>query len=249
MNAGPEMGSQAVDELAAAFALGAVDPDEERAVSAHLATCARPHTDAHAFIGAGLLIPASLEPVLPSEGLRTRLMATIASTPQEHVDRASVRAPRREAAEPLRGWWPLSPLPSALAAVGLAAAVGLGAWGVTLSQQLADRDAALRAVASADAVHPISGEAGSALVLQVGDSAIFVAEQLADLPADTLYQFWLIDADGNSVPAGTLEETDGVALVELDRGLGDATTFAVTRERGPVEAPTSAPIMAGDLDT
>ena len=248
MNARPELDCEAVDELAAAFALGAVNRDEERAVSAHLATCGQAHSDAHSLIGAGMVVPASLDPVVPSDGLRTRLMATIAETPQEHRTRAVVQAPP-EPVEPRRSWWQLSPLPSALAAVALAAAVGLGAWGVSLNEQLADRDAALAAIASADAVHPIAGEAGSAVLVEVDDSALFVAEDLAELPDDQLYQFWLIDADGNALPAGTLDDTDGVVLSPLDQEVGAAVTFAVTLERTPVDAPTSAPVLAGEIGT
>jgi anti-sigma factor RsiW len=237
----------AVDELAAAFALGALDPIEEREVSAHLATCAKPHAAAHALIDAGLAVPASLDPVLPSDRLRSRLMATVAVTPQDHLP-ARAEA-RRQGAAPRRRWWQLNPLPTALAATALAAAVGLGAWGLDLSGQLRERDAALEAIASADAVHPISGQAGSGLLLEVAGTATFVAEDLADLPADRIYQFWLIDAQGHALPAGTLDETDGLTFVELDHGLEGATTFAVTVERTPVEAPTSVPILAGDLET
>jgi anti-sigma factor RsiW len=235
-----------VDELAAAFSLGAVDAEEERAVSGHLATCARPHAEAHALAGMGLIVAASLDPVAPSERLRSRVMSTIAQTRQDHVP-ARQDARRDQATAPARRWWQLTPLPSALAAVALTAAVGIGAWGLGLQEQLRQRDAAFEAIASADTVHPIAGEAGSGLLLDLGETAAFVAEDLADLPADRLYQFWLIDAQGNPVPAGTLDVTDGVALVNLDRGLEGATTFAVTVEQTRVEAPTSAPVLAVDL--
>ena len=137
------------------------------------------------------------------------------------------------------------PAPSALAAVALAAAVGLGAWGITLNSQLAERDAALRAVASADAIYAASGTAGSGWVIESGEAAMFMAEDLADLPPDRLYEFWLIDADGNAVAAGTLTETDGVALVTLERDLEDATTFAVTVETERVDQSVNEPVMVG----
>ncbi|MDQ4034354.1 MAG: anti-sigma factor [Chloroflexota bacterium] len=236
----------AVDELAAALALGALDPDEERAVRGHLATCWRSHGDAHSLIDASVVVPASLEPVEPSEHLRARLMATIAETPQAHRPPTPVESTRSPASEPRRPWWAMSFVPSAMAAVALAAAIGLGAWGITLNQQLTDRDTALSAVASADAVHPVTGEAGSALLIEIDDSAFFVAEHLADLPPDRLYHFWLLDADGNALPAGTLAET-GAVLVPLERGLAGTRTFAVTLERARLEAPTSAPILVSDL--
>ncbi len=238
----------AIDELAASYALGAVDPGEDRAVSEHLASCDQPHAEARSLIDVAPALANSLERVAPSPGLRERLIATIAETPQEH--RPSVVSVRQrvgslEASRP--AWWRLSPLPSALAAVGLVAAIGLGAWGVTLNNQLAERDAALRAVASADAIYAASGTAGSGWVIESGEQAMFMAEDLADLPPEQLYEFWLIDADGNAVAAGTLTDTDGVALVTLERDLGNATTFAVTVETERVDQSANEPVMVAAI--
>jgi hypothetical protein len=80
-------------------------------------------------------------------------------------------------------------------------------------------------------------------VIESGDAAMFMAGDLADLPPDLLYEFWLIDADGNAVAAGTLTETDGVALVTLERDLEDATTFAVTVETERVDQSANKPVM------
>lgn len=243
---------EAVDELSAAFALGALEPAEEIGVSDHLATCGRSHDEARAAIEAAYLVPVALDPVQPSAALRERLMATVAATPQDHVLRpaqlaASPRVPV-EAAVPRRPWWQLSPLPSALAAVGLAAAVGLGAWGVSLNAELAERDAALRAVASADVAHQVTGSAGSGWVLESDGQALFLADDLSDLPADRIYELWIIGADGVPVAVGTLDDTEGLAVVTLERGLASATAFAVTVERERVEAPTGEPVLLAALD-
>src|SRR5687768_966325 len=245
----PSLDCSAVDELAASYALGAVEPGEDRDISAHLATCDQPHEDARALISVAAVLTSSLERVTPSPGLRDRLMTTIAETPQEHRPAvAAVRQPVGSDDGPRRPpWWRLSPLPSALAAVALAAAIGLGAWGITLNSQLAEREAALRAVASADAIYAASGTAGSGWVIESGEQAMFMAEDLADLPPDRLYEFWLIDADGNAVAAGTLTETDGVALVTLERDLEDATTFAVTVETERVDQSVNEPVMVAAI--
>ena len=232
-----------VDELAAAYALGGLAPGEERKVSEHLATCHRPHADARAVIGAAAVLPASLEAVAPSEHLRTRLMATVARTSQDH------RAPQSSEALPRRAaWWQLRPFAAGLAAAGLAAVIGLGAWNVALNGQLAERDAALRSVASADATFAASGPAGSGWVIRTGDEALFVANGLAALEPGNLYELWLIDAAGTPIPAGTTADTDGVALVRLERPLSGASTFALTVERERVDAPTSAPVLTAALD-
>jgi hypothetical protein len=245
LTAQPRPECSAVDELAASYALGAVDPSEERDLSAHLAACDQPHEDARSLISVAAVLTSSLERVAPSPELRDRLMTTIAETPQEHRTAAtSVRQPVGSVEVSRRpAWWRLNPLPSALAAAALAAAIGLGAWGTTLNSRLAEREAALRAVASADAIYPASGTAGSGWVIESGDAAMFMAGDLADLPPDLLYEFWLIDADGNAVAAGTLTETDGVALVTLERDLEDATTFAVTVETERVDQSANKPVM------
>jgi len=236
-----------VDDLAPAYAIDAVSIEETRAVSEHLLSCDRPHVETRKLIAAGALVPDAIEPVEPSAGLRDRVMATIDGTPQDH--RPAVVRGTPVPLEPARApWWRFGALPSAVAAVALAAAVGLGAWNLSLGQQLADRDAALRAVASADAAYVAEGDAGRGWVIESGEQAMFMADGLAELAAGELYEFWLIDAEGNAVAAGTLTDADGVALVTLERGLEDATTFAVTVETERVDQSVNDPVMVAALD-
>ena len=253
-----------VDELAAAYALGSLEPDEERAVSDHLASCQAPHAEAREAIAGAAVVPAGLEPVVPTAALRSRVMATIASTPQERAVRPTAPEPRasaaadrpvsvRETAAPSgvdrRPWWRVAPLPAALAAAGLAAAVGLGAWNVSLNARLAEREATLRAVAAADAAFAVTGAAGSGWIVETGGQAVFLADALAELPADRIYELWLIGADGSAVAAGVVRETDAPVVAELEVPLGSATTFAVTVEERPVDQPTSDPVLVAPLGT
>jgi len=240
-----------VDEIAAAYGLDAVDAREATDLEQHLDGCPQPHHDARELIAAATLVAEAIDPVAPSPGLRDRLMATIAETPQEEpaaaIAPAQRAAPGVEMATPRRSWWQFGPLTSAVAAVSLAAVVGLGAWGVSLSGRLAEREAALRAVASADAAYIGHGEAGRGWVIQSGEQAIFMADGLAELAAGQLYELWFIDDEGNAVAAGTLTDTDGVALVTLERAIDDATTFAVTVETERVESPTGDPVLEASL--
>ena len=236
-----------VEDLAAAYALGAVDSREENQISSHLATCREAHAVVREMIDAVAVLPASLEAVEPSPSLRDRLLVTAARTPQDHRPMAGAVGSRPAAETPRVPWWRLSPFPAALAAVALAAAVGFGTWGAGRNAELADRDAALRAIASADAIHAATGEAGSGWVIESGDQALFMAENLADLGSGELYEFWLIDADGNAVAAGTLTDTDGVALVTLERDLDGVTTFAVTVETERVEQSANDPVIVSSI--
>ena len=241
-----ELDCAAVDELAAAYALGAVDPAEDRAISEHLATCDEPHDDARAVLDGAATVAASLEPVSPSAGLRDRLMASVASTPQDH------RAPGARAAQPIeeprRPWWRVAPLATAVAAIAVVAAVGLGAWGLSMRGELNDRDAALEAVASADAIYAASGAAGTGWVVESGDQAMFMARDLAPLPTGSIYELWLIGPDGEPTAVGTMADAAGVALVTLEEPLAGSTTFAVTVESERVDSPTSEPVLVAPLD-
>jgi anti-sigma-K factor RskA len=243
------MDHAAVDELGAAWALGALEPDEARAVREHLATCTQPHAELRALLGVEEVLAMSLDPIEPSPALRERVMASIERTAQA---RAPVERPPR-APEPRErsGWldW-LSPRvarPLALAAV--VAVVAVGAWGVTLQSQLAERDRALRAVADAiaagETAFRVEGTAGRGYVVDTpGSGAALVVTDLAALPANRIYELWLLDAAGTPVAVGTFRPSDDqVAVVELERDLAGYTTFAVTVEASRVDAPTSTDLV------
>jgi anti-sigma-K factor RskA len=134
------MSCEQIDELAGAYALGAVDADEDRSVSEHLASCDQPHAEVRDLIGAGTALTAGVLDVDPSPGLRDRLMATVAETPQEHQPQAVAAAtPVAPDTEPRRPRWRMQPVAMGIAAVILLLVIGLGAWGLNLNAQLAER--------------------------------------------------------------------------------------------------------------
>jgi len=245
-----ELDCQAVDELDAAFALGAVEPDEARAVAAHLASCQQPHAQLRSMLGAGELLSLGLDPVQPNAAVRDRLMATIERTPQEH----RVGLGEREAAGRRNGWldW-LSPrVARRLALAAVVAVLAVAGWNLSLQSQLAERDRALREVAEAisggEAAFRVDGSAGRGYLVETpGSGAALVIANLASLPADQLYELWLIDAAG-AVAVGTFTPSSGaIAVVPVERDLAGYTTFAVTVEADRVDAPTGTPVMVGDL--
>ena len=245
-----EMTHQQVEELAGAFALGALDPEEEMAVRAHLADCREAHPELEAALSAAMVMAESLEPVPPSADLRDRLMATIERTPQEN--RQPVTEPQKK---PGRGWldWfsPRVARPLAIAAV--AAVIAVGAWNLSLQSQVEQRDAALRAVADAisggQAAFRVEGAAGRGYVVDTpGEGAALVVTDLADLPPDRIYELWLLNPAGAPVAVGILTSTDdAVAVVQLERDLSGFSIFAVTVEAERVAAPSGKPVMLGVL--
>jgi anti-sigma-K factor RskA len=245
---------QAADELDAAFALGALPPDEALAVVDHLATCSEPHAQLRAFVGAGEVLAMSSEPVPPSPALRERVMASVAGTPQEHVARRQAD-PAQDRAAGRRGWlsW-LSPgVARPLAVAAVVAVLAVAGWNVALQAQLGERDRALRAVAAAisggEVAFRVDGAAGRGYVVETpGSGAALVVADLATLPANRIYELWLLDPAGAPVAVGTFTPgSDAVAVVPLDHGLSGFATFAVTVEAKRVAAPTGTPVMAGKL--
>jgi anti-sigma-K factor RskA len=243
----------AVDELAAALAVGAVESDEVRAVAEHLATCGEAHEHLRELLGASEVLAMSLDPVAPSEGLRERLMSTIARTPQELTP-----APARPASAPraTRGWldW-LSPrVARPVALLAMAAVLAVGAWNVTLQSDLARRDRALRDVAAAisggEVAFRVDGSGGRGYVVETpGSGAALVVADLASLPANRLYELWLLDPEGTPVAVGTFRPGDEpLAVVPLERDLTGFATFAVTVEAERLDAPSNLDlVMIGDL--
>lgn len=242
------MNCRDVDELDAAFVLGALEPDEHQAVLDHLATCPEPHAGIRALAGAGTVLAASLSPVEPSPDLRTRLMATIAATPQESSEPIRSVAPR--VAE--LSWWRRPAWPRAVAIGAMAATLVLAVAGGALWSQLGERDRSLQAVAEAlangETAHRVDGEAGRGFVIETtGAGSTLVLGEVAQLPADRLYELWLIDAAGTAVSVGTFTQDSGPVVVPVEDDLADFAIFAVTVEAQRVDSPSGTPVMAAEL--
>lgn len=246
------MNCEQVDDLGAAYALDAVELDERRAIDAHLHSCREPHAEARAAQPA-LLAVGSVETVFPRPELRARLMETVAATPQAF---AAALRPRAEIGPPAerRGWLDRVGLLRPVAMGAVAASLVLVVVAGTLWAQLQDRDAELRAVAEAlggsGTAYAVSGTAGSGYLVDTADgTATLVVSGLRELRGDQLYELWLIDAEGNPVIAGMHRpgSDDGLTIIELEQDPAGWATFAITVERSRVDAPTSDPVLVGEL--
>ncbi len=248
-----------VDEIGGAYLFGGVDHDEQLAVDEHLAACREPHAELRAGVS-GELLAIGLEPVEPSPELRQRLMATIAGMPQEHAVLAAPMtvmakpAERRRLAEPAaprRGFfeWMGNGWARGMAAAAVVAVIALGAWNIGLQGRLSASEQVAQAIAGADTVRSVSGDAGRGILLQTGSAASFVATDMTGLPSDQLYEAWLIPADGAPLAVGVFRPDNGPLLVQLDDGLDGFATFALTVEQGRVDTPTGAPVLVASLSS
>jgi anti-sigma-K factor RskA len=154
-----------IHDLAAAYALNALDPEDRWTYERHLDTCERCREEVAALReGAAELAYASEGPE-PSPDLRERILR-------------AAREERPATVTPLRRRW-LLPATAVAAAAATVAAVGLGLWGNSLRGQ-------------EQRVVPMEGGPGQVLIS--GDEASIVT-CVDQAPSGKTYEAWVIEND------------------------------------------------------
>jgi anti-sigma-K factor RskA len=212
-------------DLAAAYALDALDPDERRDFERHLEGCDRCQEDVASLRDGAAQLGRAAEGPEPPPELRERILAAARAEPQD-----AVVIPFRR-----RSW--VFPATALAAAAAACAAVGLGIWAASLKSELnRERESAARVVS-------LKEGAGSVVVTE--ERAILVA-CLGAAPADKTYEAWVI-ADGVPRPAG-LFRGGGCQNVDLSRAVKPGNTVAVTLERkGGVDRPQGDILLSADV--
>jgi anti-sigma-K factor RskA len=246
---------QFADDLAL-YALGSLSGTEKQRLQDHLEQCASCRTELQHLHGdMALMALASSGPVPPRRS-RERLLNAIAREPRSAA--ASVGSPARR-------WFAIP----AFAALLLAIACFF-LWGsnARLSrryealkrervQEMRDVERAHELLAmfnAPDAVHATLVAAkekpqpqGKAMYLPRQGALLFMASNLAPLPAQKTYQLWLVPMQGAPIPAGTFRpDLKGSAMVmdpPIPKGM-TAKMFAVTVEAaGGSQTPTMPMVM------
>ena len=252
------MTHEQVVDLAAGYVLGVLEPDEERAVREHLATCALPHDE---FAEMGSVVPLlaeSVELVEPPAALRGRILAAAArdlerrraGTPPLIREPAHV-TPIGEARRPARFAW-------ALGIAAVIAIAALGAWNVSLRSDL-DAAAAYRQhveTALAAAARPGSHTAilsskdnsnvGGLAVVGADGSVTLVMRGLAPTTGSKVYEAWVIAGQNAPVPIGSFTVGgDGTGYLTTGGTPAAAgVTVALTLEAGPGATTPTPPIIS-----
>ena len=231
------MERQGIHELSAAYALHALDSDEERAFEEHLAHCDQCREHVAAFQETAAAMAYDGGPAAPPPALRGRILAEARSQRPKVVE---LRERRR---------WAF-PAAAGVAAAAICAAVALGIWSLSLSSSLSDERAALdraeqmvSALAQTDAQRvPLSGAEGM-LVLNREGEAWLVVSGLEAAPSDKTYEAWVID-DGDAAPAGLFPGGGSRTIVKLSRQVPPGSAVAVTLERaGGAAEPSAEPLF------
>jgi anti-sigma-K factor RskA len=238
---GAPLDCDVVDELAGAWAMGALPLDEELAVTQHLASCGRPHQELREGVGAADVLAMSLPEEAPSPAVRARIMRSI-DAPAGAVESSEPAPLQRES----RSW-----LMPGLAALAAAAALVLAVWNLQLRSEVTRQEADLaqlaNAVAAGNAAYRATGSVGGGYLIDAAKPVLVAS--LPTAPQGRLYEMWLLDASGTPVAAGTFDanDTDGLTVVQLERPLTGYATFAITLETHRVEAPSGNPVLTASL--
>ncbi len=242
------------------YALGELQGEERLRIEEHLESCAdcrRELAEVQGDLAALAFSVSGPEPPLRS---RQRLMDAIAKEPRL-LDRSPKVATAR------RGWWRVLELAAAAAAVAFVLfavrekknlvreVASLQGESANQQQQLLQANELLTSLTSAEAEHFTLVAAksppqpqGRAIYVRRNGTLVFLASNMAPLPAQKIYELWLIPKTGAPIPVGLFKpNSDGNATLvkpQIPAGV-EAKTFAITiepREGSP--APTSQPIMA-----
>jgi type II secretory pathway pseudopilin PulG len=241
------------EQLAAGFALGSLEPDEEQEFQRHLQGCTACQTTVREF-----------------EDLTASLAEAAARVEAPGSLRAAIRRRtgytlRNRVSQRVGEWRGARITMRALAIVGALALVALSLWNLALRDQrqldaarVASFEAAVRLVNdnTANRVTLLgsatdSGARATVLASSRQDRGVLVAEGLPQLAPGRVYELW-------GLPQGDLDKATkaavfrfnsnpGVRTVAFSVPIQPTTAFAVTTESGPFggEHPTTSPLLMG----
>jgi anti-sigma-K factor RskA len=237
-----------VDDLVAAFSLGAVSDVEGALVRSHLPDCPECQATLLRMTEVVAVLPLSLEEIAPPDGLRERLLASAGeAAPRGAVMTGSLgndargRDERRRPASDRGRLLFLRRVPS-WAPVAAAAVLLVAMFGWNLSLQ--NRPAAPSATMQATLVDTSRSGVGTITYLRDQHLALVSFHALSAPRPDKNYELWVIPKGGRPQPAGVfLPEPDGTKTLVINRPINHGDTIAVTQE-----APGGAPQPTGAVE-
>ena len=226
------MEQDTIHSLTAAYALDALDDEDERAFEEHLRGCDRCREELAELTEAAGALAYAVEPQLPPPDLRARIVE------QARRERSNV-IPFRPRRLPVI-------VTGSVAAVAAAVAVALGLWANSLSDRLDEQRSALNVLADPNARSiDVAGAEGRLVVSTTGRAAL-VLSGVPRAPRGKTYEAWVIQR-GEPRPSGIFDSDGGREVVALTRAVPDGAVVAVTLERdGGVEAPTGSPLFTAE---
>lgn len=225
------------DDLTA-YALGALEPGEERDVAAHADGCERCSAELRRLAPAVGVLAESVEQREPPPELRERLMSVVG---EEAAAASPARAEGAGRARERRGFgWLLLRPAAGFAAVAIAVA---GVGGYLLAQD-DGRGAEPKSFELSSSNLP---GAGGTLVVE-DDQATMQVHGMPRLPKGAVYQVWVADGEAVSPSAAFVPRDDGTATAAVPEAAQGADVVMVTREPRPGKlSPTLPTVMTAEL--
>jgi anti-sigma-K factor RskA len=231
------MEQETLHDLAAPYALHALEEEPTRAFEAHLGICPRCREEVASFRDTAAALAYGAEGPEPPASLESRILD-------------AARAERQKVTA-LRPRWVV---PAAAAAVAAIAALAI--WGTSLDRSLShqqsarSRDGRILAILSDEKAQRISiPGANAALVVSPTRNAVLVASGLEPAPAGQTYEAWVVTGK-RAEPAGTFHGGAGRTFTLLKRPVPAKALVGVTLEKaGGVDKPTGAMLIRAVVRT
>jgi anti-sigma-K factor RskA len=223
---------ESFQNLLPCYALDALDPDEVKALQAHLRSCAdcQAVLEEYRTVSNGLLFAMPRQS--PPPRVRARLIARLAPDKAQAASRRTGRV--------WSAWqWAMGLALAALVALNVSTLAQLNAVQrsqATLTEELYTNQKALSLVAYPQSrTFTVSGQATGTLVLNSElASGVLFAWGLEPLDAAHTYQVWLIQPDGKRVSGGLFrpepDESFVSAFISLPQPLSEFVGMGVTVE-------------------
>lgn len=255
-------GEQDLKEQAAAYALGALDPDEARAFEAYLRTSAEARREVAEYREVNALLAAGGAEASPAPELRARVLA--------HATRERSVSLRPRA--PWGLWLALAASLGGVVVTGMnwagarrelverdSTIAGMARELDARTARLAQREATLNAILEptvtlTNLASTRPEQPGIQLFWNRRTNvAVVHAFRLSPAAGQRVYQLWFIPRSGAPIPSVTFNtEPDGHALVqqvEVPAGVELAAAAITDEPSGGSSAPTTTPILVGTFGT
>ena len=230
----------ALRDLMAPAALGAVEEHELARVEAHAAECAVCREEFTSLRAAADVLAMAVTQQEPSSDLKAALMRTVRAEAPARAAAAGVGPEQAPTPRARRAWlpaWILRPWP-AVAAIASVAALLLG-WNIALQTDAGPREVTTMAITgTADA----PGVTGRVVYVPGEDTAVVRLSRLPQLEPGDAYQLWVI-RDGHARSAGLFEQTGPAAAETLATGLSGADRLAVTAQPHTSRTTPQGPVL------
>jgi anti-sigma-K factor RskA len=225
-------GSEACGADVAAYALGALEPEEAEAFARHLQLCSVCREELAEFQAVVDVLPMSIPLHRPPGALRGRVMSAIY---------ADLPAPSAERSRRPRFSWPLT----RNRALALGTALAVLVVGVVAGLELGSSSGPASRVYAAQVTGP-----GSAHVTVLGGRAELSVQHMNAPPAGEIYEVWLARPNHPPAPTTALFSVTarGNADVDVPGNLRDVRQIMVTPEpSGGTRVPTNPPVIRAQL--